>query len=36
MIDVQANQCTTLNFRVKSLETVPANFYTLEYIRSRQ
>lgn len=36
MIDVQANQCTTLNFRIKSLETVPANFYTLEYIRSRQ
>ncbi len=35
MIDVQANQCTTLNFRV-SLEPVPPSVYTIEYIRSRQ
>lgn len=34
-IDVQANQCTTLNFRV-SLEPVPPSVYTIEYIRSRQ
>ncbi len=36
MIDLQSNQCTTMNFRVNSLGPVPANFFTLEYIRSRQ
>jgi len=35
MIDVQANQCTTLNFAV-SMEPIPPNVYTIEYIRSRQ
>ncbi|TAJ16245.1 MAG: DUF1329 domain-containing protein [Rugosibacter sp.] len=35
MIDIQAGQCTTLNFRV-SLEPVPPSVYTIEYIRSRQ
>lgn len=36
MIDLQAGQCTTLNFRMNSLEAVPASVYTIEYIRSRQ
>lgn len=36
MIDVQAAQCTTLNFRVTSLDPIPPSKYTIEYIRSRQ
>jgi len=35
MLDNQAQQCTTLNMRI-SLEPVPPNAYTIEYIRSRQ
>lgn len=35
MIDVQANQCTTLNYRI-GLDPIPPNVYTIEYIRSRQ
>ncbi|MFZ3222908.1 MAG: DUF1329 domain-containing protein [Rugosibacter sp.] len=36
MIDAQAQQCTTLNFRVTSLDPIPPNVFTIEYIRSRQ
>jgi hypothetical protein len=36
MIDVQSQQCTTLNFRVTSLDPIPPSVYTIEYIRSRQ
>lgn len=36
MIDVQAKQCTTISFRVNSLDSVPVSNYTIEYIRSRQ
>lgn len=35
MIDVQANQCSTLNFRISSLDSIPDSSYTIEYIRSR-
>ena len=35
MLDMQANQCTTLNYRVKN-DPVDPDVYTLDYIRSRQ
>lgn len=35
MLDMQANQCTTLNYRIQ-LDPIPPETYTLEFVRSRQ
>lgn len=35
MLDMQANQCTTLNYRIK-LNPIEPETYTLDFVRSRQ